>query len=237
MLEALDVLSGALERARADIDAALHRAAILRKQRATGMSYIRIVAEADGPLLAQTVSALLSLLSDAGSRFRRAEVRAVYADGVSMETTARLFGVSRQRVSLLLRGPGDEPHTPRTAATPSGSLALTDPEYRTIADALRHIVWVAARDGETEYVNRYGAEYTGGTAFDWASLAHPDDADRVSQAWTHAIRAEETFELDCRIRRADGEYRLHAVHAAPIRGVDGRVRKWIGTARPLPQAP
>ncbi len=41
-------------------------------------------------------------LADAGSRWRRAEARALHREGLSMEKIAVLFGVTRQRVSALL---------------------------------------------------------------------------------------------------------------------------------------
>ena len=105
VIDALDVLTRALERARGEIDAALRRAAILRRQRAAGMGYARILSEAERPLIVESVTTVLASLSDAGSRFRRAQARAVYAEGLSMEMIGRLLGVSRQRVSSLVRRP------------------------------------------------------------------------------------------------------------------------------------
>ncbi len=53
------------------------------------------------------ISATLSQLADAGSRWRRAEARALHAEGLSMDVIAQLFGVTRQRVSSLLKAPLD----------------------------------------------------------------------------------------------------------------------------------
>jgi predicted transcriptional regulator len=39
-----------------------------------------------------------------GSRVRRSEARVLHTEGMPMERIARLFGVTRQRVSTLLRG-------------------------------------------------------------------------------------------------------------------------------------
>jgi len=45
----------------------------------------------------------LATLVEAGSRLRRAEAHALHAEGMTMEQIAELFGVTRQRVSALLR--------------------------------------------------------------------------------------------------------------------------------------
>ena len=45
----------------------------------------------------------LVALVDAGSRLRRAEARALHVEGMTMEQIADLFGVTRQRVSALLK--------------------------------------------------------------------------------------------------------------------------------------
>jgi predicted transcriptional regulator len=45
------------------------------------------------------------LLHAYGHRVRRTEARALHREGLTMDEIARLFGVSRQRVSALLRDP------------------------------------------------------------------------------------------------------------------------------------
>jgi PAS domain S-box-containing protein len=111
-----------------------------------------------------------------------------------------------------------------------------------IAESIPHIVWVATSDGSTEYINRRGTDYTGlpredlYEGADWTSLIHPDDLRRAQHAWQNAtrsasrVRADETYESECRLRRSDGEYRWHACRASPVRDPEGGVVKWIGTA-------
>jgi PAS domain-containing protein len=59
---------------------------------------------------------------------------------------------------------------------------------------------------------------------------HPADRERAQHGWEGAVRAAAPFELDCRIRRFDGEFRWHRLRSVPARGVDGHVVKWMGTA-------
>jgi DNA-directed RNA polymerase specialized sigma24 family protein len=79
------------------------RIAELRRLRAKGASYVDIVASRDGPLLVQLLTESSAALDTSGANVRRAEAQALYAEGLTMEQIAEHFGVSRQRVSALLR--------------------------------------------------------------------------------------------------------------------------------------
>ena len=58
------------------------------------------------PLIVHSLSSAIELLNDAGARVRRAEARALYVEGDTMDGIAELFRVSRQRVARLLHGSG-----------------------------------------------------------------------------------------------------------------------------------
>ena len=75
----------------------------LRRLRAKGASYAEIVATRNGPLLVQLLTESSRALDTRGASVRRAEARALYAEGLTMDQIAEGFGVTRQRVSTLLR--------------------------------------------------------------------------------------------------------------------------------------
>jgi hypothetical protein len=100
---ALDDLIGVLQATQHRLDEALRRAESLRAHRATGARYRDIVRAEQRPLLVEIVSEAVLRLVEAGSRFRRAEARALRDDGLTMDAIAGLFGVTRQRISHLLR--------------------------------------------------------------------------------------------------------------------------------------
>src|SRR5664279_1119168 len=109
------------------------------------------------------------------------------------------------------------------------------PDARLIAESIPLIVWIAAPDGATTYVNRQGGEYTGcprETNYDWnwVTLVHPDDADGARKAWEHAVRTETDYVLEYRLRRYDGVFRWHSFRALPLRDAAGEIQMWIGTA-------
>jgi hypothetical protein len=70
--------------------------------------------------MVEEVSAAIRSLTRHGHIFRRSEARALYEDGLTMAELARVFGVSRQRVSILLRGEHEDLPTadPRRQAGP-----------------------------------------------------------------------------------------------------------------------
>ena len=67
------------------------------------MSYTELVAGGDGPLIVQLLTESSTALDSCGASVRRAEAKALYAEGLTMEEIAESFGVTRQRVSALLR--------------------------------------------------------------------------------------------------------------------------------------
>jgi hypothetical protein len=101
-LAALDDLVVAIHRTQRLLEDAVSRAEALRSRRLTGQPYRDIVPDEPRPLLVEVVSDSITRLVEAGSRFRRAQARALRDEGLTMEAIAELFGVTRQRVSHLL---------------------------------------------------------------------------------------------------------------------------------------
>jgi PAS domain S-box-containing protein len=62
----------------------------------------------------------------------------------------------------------------------------------------------------------------------WTNSIHPDDRQRVHDAWLHAVRTGTPFELDYRMIRPDGRVVWAHDHAVPIRDEDGETVYWHG---------
>jgi transcriptional regulator with XRE-family HTH domain len=103
-LQAVDDLDGALDEHLVMIDRMKHRIEEIRAWLREGRSLTQIVPNEETPLLVQLLTRSTSLLQSYGNRVRRAEARALHGEGMTMDEIARLFGVTRQRVSALLRG-------------------------------------------------------------------------------------------------------------------------------------
>ena len=100
---ALGDLAVSLRENAAALEAAADRADELVAARDSGRAYREIVPNERRPLVVETISKVLDSLARVGSRWRREEARALHAEGMSMDAIARLFGVTRQRVSTLIR--------------------------------------------------------------------------------------------------------------------------------------
>ena len=75
----------------------------IRRARARGLEYSDTVANEDGPLIVQLITESSRALDTSGANVRRAEAQALHSEGMTMDQIAERFGVTRQRVSALLR--------------------------------------------------------------------------------------------------------------------------------------
>jgi len=106
-----------------------------------------------------------------------------------------------------------------------------DAALHRLTEVLPHVVAVMRPDGYVEYLNRRGTDYMGlppGAApgWDWAALIHPDDIPRVHAAWERAV-IDGVHDFECRLRRADGEYRWMWVQGDAIRDDQGHVARLV----------
>jgi DNA-directed RNA polymerase specialized sigma24 family protein len=102
-LEALTALEDTLADNQRRTTLIKKRIAQLRRLRSRGASYAEIVSGDGGPLIVQLLTESSTAIDTSGANVRRAEAHALYAEGLTMEEIARRFGVTRQRVSILLR--------------------------------------------------------------------------------------------------------------------------------------
>lgn len=86
---------------------ASHRAIELAEQirslRLDGYSYTQILDETGKPLVVELITDNLERLQRSGSSMRQAHAAALHSEGMTMDQIAELFGVSRQRISALIR--------------------------------------------------------------------------------------------------------------------------------------
>jgi hypothetical protein len=92
----IDVVVAELERAR-------ERALQLQEERRRGRSWEEIVVAEERPLIVEQISSAMASLSTVGGQWRREQAAALSAEDVRINRIAALYGVTRQRVSALLR--------------------------------------------------------------------------------------------------------------------------------------
>ncbi len=102
----LENLLTELDRCVDELTQARKRAERLLAQRRTGRAWLDIVTGEARPLIVERISTVLATLSAAGHEWRREQASALQAEQVSINRIAALFGVTRQRISALLRETG-----------------------------------------------------------------------------------------------------------------------------------
>ena len=116
-----------------------------------------------------------------------------------------------------------------------------NPRYGALADLLPSQVWTARPDGSLDYVNRRVLEYFGRTSAQmlgegWQEVVHPDDLPASTERWAHALATGEPYEVEFRLRNAQGMYRWHTGRALAVLDADGRVGHWVGANSDIDEA-
>ena len=115
------------------------------------------------------------------------------------------------------------------------SLTTAPEEFRLIADSAPLPMWLTGLDRKRRFVNRayvefLGTSYEAALDFDWRTILHPDDHDRIV---AESIAGEATlkpFTLEARYRIADGSWRwIHSV-SQPLWADDGTHLGFEGVA-------
>ena len=110
------------------------------------------------------------------------------------------------------------------------ALRRSERESRQMADAMPQVVWTAGPDGALDYTNERWFQYSGSRdPAAWLSFVHPEELSEVVKRWKEAVSTGEVYEIEFRLRRADGEYRWFLVRAQASRSADGKVERWYGT--------
>ncbi len=110
--------------------------------------------------------------------------------------------------------------------------------FRQLADAVPQVVWIVNPDGTLSYLNQRGnilLGHTSETLPQWQRLSviHPEDQPGSLAAWQQAIITGAPYEIQLRLRDADGHYRWFLNRAIAIRDAQGEIVKWFGTSTDL----
>jgi PAS domain S-box-containing protein len=113
-------------------------------------------------------------------------------------------------------------------------LRESEERFRTMANAIPQLAWIARSDGDAYWFNQRCIEYTGTTpqqmqGWGWQVVIHPEALPRVLEAWKECIRAGGSLEMEFPLRRADGIFRRFLTRILPFKDSNGRVLQWFGT--------
>jgi len=113
-------------------------------------------------------------------------------------------------------------------------LKRAEDRVRLVINTIPTIAWTVRPDGVVDFVNQRWLDYTGLSLekeiAEPTRAIHPEDLPRIMKRWLADMAAEEPYEDEMRLRRADGEYRWFLVRAAPLRDEQGNLVKWYGVS-------
>jgi PAS domain S-box-containing protein len=105
---------------------------------------------------------------------------------------------------------------------------------RLIIDTIPIMAWSVRTDGTVDFLNQRWLDYTGLSLEEYVKEPtgpiHPDETPIALDRWVANMATGEAYEMELRLRRADGEYRWFLVRTVPLLGEHGSVVKWYGTS-------
>ena len=121
------------------------------------------------------------------------------------------------------------------------SLRESEERFRLIADSAPTLIWVTQLDRRRSFVNRayvdfLGITYEQAVDFDWRTILHPDDHDRIIAESIAGETSLKPFALEARYRRGDGEWRWVRSISQPRWGPGGEHIGFIGVAHDITEA-
>lgn len=114
------------------------------------------------------------------------------------------------------------------------TMQQSEARFRTLADNIPQLAWIADEQGWIFWYNKRWYEYTGTRLEDmqgwgWRKIHHPEHVDRVVEGISACFRIGNAWEDIFPLRGANGEYRWFQACALPIHDESGGVVGWFGT--------
>ena len=193
----------------------------------TEADFLKFVHEQDRPTITRAVETAIATGTDYAVEFRfrhssdswrwmHGRGRAIYAeDG----RATKLFGIG---IDITERRQAEE------------SARQSEAHYRTMADAIPQLAWIARPDGWIYWYNRRWYEYTGTTpaameGWGWQSVHDPQVLPTVLERWRKSIANAEPFHMVFPLRGSDGLFRPFLTQVMPLKNDQGNVLHWFGT--------
>ena len=106
--------------------------------------------------------------------------------------------------------------------------------FRTMADNIPNLAWMANADGWIYWYNKKWHDYTGTTpeemeGWGWQSVHDPEVLPEVLTKWEASIAQGKLFDMVFPIKGADGIFRPFLTRVVPVKDDQGNVKKWFGT--------
>ncbi|MEJ7810091.1 MAG: ATP-binding protein [Gemmatimonadaceae bacterium] len=114
------------------------------------------------------------------------------------------------------------------------ALRESEARFRQLADTAPVLIWMSDTEAGFEFFNETWLAFTGRAVEDergsgWTAGVHPEDAERSLDAYRTAFDARESFRVEYRLRRSDGNYCWLLCTGVPRLTPRGEFAGYIGT--------
>lgn len=105
--------------------------------------------------------------------------------------------------------------------------------YRAIGESIDYGVWVCDSAGRNTYTSDSFLRLVGLTqeecsAFGWAAMLHPDDAESTIVAWQECVRLGSRWDREHRFQGMDGHWHYILARGIPIKNDLDEITSWVG---------
>lgn len=110
----------------------------------------------------------------------------------------------------------------------------SEERFRLVANTAPVLIWMSGPDKLCNYFNQPWLEFTGRPieaelGNGWVDCVHPEDWKACVETYTEAFDRRESFRMQYRLRRSDGEYRWLLDIGVPRFNADGSFAGYIGS--------
>src|SRR5690348_4584763 len=107
----------------------------------------------------------------------------------------------------------------------------SEAKLRQVIDTIPTMAWCNLPDGPNEFLNKRWHEYTGlspeeSHGWGWQAAFHGEDIGPLMELWQELLISGEPGEIEARVRRYDGVYRLFLIRMEPFRDESGKIVRW-----------
>lgn len=114
------------------------------------------------------------------------------------------------------------------------ALLESEEQFRTLAESIPQLAWMADADGWIFWYNQRWYDYTGTTpeqmeGWGWQSVHDPRELSKILKRWRESIITGDPFDMVFPLRGADGVFRPFLTRVMPVRNQAGEIMRWFGT--------
>ncbi|AVR46390.1 hypothetical protein C7S20_14575 [Christiangramia fulva] len=107
--------------------------------------------------------------------------------------------------------------------------------YRSISDFMPHKISISDKNGNSYYYNQSWLDYTGRSLDELiekepGKMLHHQDWQNIQEIAEKSLKSGRPFEVECRIKDKNKEYKWHLCQIAPLKDQEGNVEYWISSA-------